>query len=180
MRYVTQPYVCLGPGNTRGMTHPFPAAIAARDVEALIGTLAPDVVLHSAVTKVPFRGREVVADTYRSVLEAFQELRIVDEFESENTHAFFWEGRMGGREVWGADRIRLDADGQVREITVLGRPMAGVATFLTEIGPRLARRRRGGLVAKLLRYTALPLPPMLGSLDPVSGWILNQPRARAR
>ena len=157
------------------MTHAFPAAIAARDVDALIETLASDVVLHSAVTNVPFTGREIVADTYRSVLESFQELRIVDEFESGQTHAFFWEGRMGGREVWGADRIRLDADGKVREITVVGRPMSGVATFLTEIGPRLARRRRGGLVAKLLRYVSLPLPPLLSSLDPVSAWILRRP-----
>jgi len=156
------------------MRHPFTSAIATRDVDALIETLAPEVVLYSAVTNVPFTGREVVADTYRSVLESFQELRIVDEFESDQTHAFFWEGRMGGREVWGADRIRLDADGRVREITVLGRPMAGVATFLTEIGPRLARRRRGGLVAQLLRYSALPLPPLLGSLDPVSAWILRR------
>src|SRR5215208_3135686 len=155
------------------MTHAFPAAIAARDVDALIETLASDVVLHSAVTNVPFTGREVVADTYRSVLESFQELRIVDEFESGQTHAFFWEGRMGGREVWGADRIRLDADGKVREITVVGRPMSGVATFLTEIGPRLARRRRSGLVARLLRMTSLPLPPLLSMLDPVSRWILR-------
>ena len=156
------------------MSHAFTTAIASRNVDALIDTLAPDVVLHSAVTNVPFTGREVVADTYRSVLEAFEELRVVDEFESGRTHAFFWEGRMGGREVWGADRLRLDAAGRVAEITVLGRPMSGVATFLTEIGPRVARRRRGGLAAKLLRYSALPLPPMLASLDPVSRWILRQ------
>ena len=42
--------------------------------------------------------------------------------------------------------------------TVLGRPLSGVATLLTGIGPRLARRRRGGPVAPLLRVTALPLP----------------------
>ena len=155
------------------MSHPFTAAIAASDPEALIETLAPGVVLHSAVTRAPFEGRDVVADTYRSVLEAFEEIRIVDEFESGDTHAFFWEGRMGGRFVSGADRIRLDADGKVREITVVGRPMSGVATFLTEIGPRLARRRRGGLVAKLLRLTALPLPPLLSLLDPVSRWIVR-------
>jgi hypothetical protein len=155
------------------MTHAFPAAIAARDAGALIDTLAPDVVLHSAVTTVPFEGRDLVADTYRSVLESFEEVRIVDEFESGDTHAFFWEGRMGGRAVSGADRIRLDAEGRVREITVVGRPMAGVATFLTDIGPRLARRRRGGLVAKLLRITSLPLPPLLSLLDPVSRWILR-------
>jgi hypothetical protein len=155
------------------MSHPFPAAIAAGDAAALIDTLAPNVVLHSAVTAAPFEGREVVADTYRSVLESFEEIRIVDEFESGGTHAFFWEGRMGGRLVSGADRIRVDADGRVTDITVLGRPMAGVATFVSEIGPRLARRRRGGWAARLLRLTALPLPPMLSLLDPVSRWILR-------
>ncbi len=155
------------------MTHAFIAGIAARDSGAVIDTLAPDVVLHSAVTAVPFEGRDLVADTYRSVLEAFEELRVVDEFESGDTHAFFWDGRMGGRPVTGADRIRLDAEGRVLEITVVGRPMSGVATFLTDIGPRLARRRRGGLVAKLLRITSLPLPPLLALLDPVSRWILR-------
>jgi hypothetical protein len=155
------------------MTHAFPAAIAARDAGALIDTLAPDVVLHSAVTRVPFEGRDLVADTYRSVLESFEEVRIVDEFETGDTHAFFWEGRIAGRPVAGADRIRLDGEGRVREITVVGRPMSGVATFLTEIGYRLARRRRGGLVARLLRVSSLPLPPLLSLLDPVSRWILR-------
>ena len=160
-------------GNVSLMSHAFPAAIAARDVNALIDTLAPDVVLYSAVTNAPFEGRDVVADTYRSVLESFEELRVVDEFENGDTHAFFWEGTMEGRYVAGADRLRLGPDGQVQEITVLGRPLSGVATFLTGIGPRLARRRRGGLVAKLLRVTALPLPPLLALLDPVSRWILR-------
>jgi SnoaL-like domain len=155
------------------MSHPFTAAIAAGDAGALIETLAPDVVLYSAVTKTPFAGREVVADTYRSVIESFEELRVVDEFEGGDTHAFWWEGRIDGRPVVGADRLRLDADGKVREITVTGRPLSGVATFVSGIGPRLARRRRGGLVARLLRITSLPLPPLLSLLDPVSRWILR-------
>jgi ketosteroid isomerase-like protein len=158
------------------MTHAFQAAIAARDADALIDTLAPDVVAHSALTDTPFEGREVVADTYRSVLESFEELRVVDEFESGDTYAFFWEGRMEGRHVAGADRVRLTADGKVREVTIFGRPMSGVATFLTGIGPRLARRRRGNLVARLLRVTALPLPPLLALLDPVTRWVLRAPR----
>ena len=148
------------------MSHAFPAAIAAGDANALIDTLAPDVVLYSAVTATPFVGREVVADTYRSVLESFEELRIVDEFESGDTHAFFWEGRMEGRAVTGADRIRLNPDGKVREITVLGRPMSGVATFLTGIGPRLARRRRGGAVATLLRVTRASAAPAARAAGP--------------
>lgn len=155
------------------MSHAFPAAIAARDAGALIDTLAPDVTLHSAVTKVPFQGRDVVGDTYRSVIESFDELRIVDEFEGEGTVAFFWEGRMGGRPVAGADRVRLDADGKVREITVTGRPLSGLAMFLAEIGFRLARRRRSALAARVLRMTALPLPSLLSVVDPLARWIVR-------
>src|ERR687897_649659 len=91
------------------------------------------------------------------------------------THAFFWEGRIEGRYVAGADRFRLNADGQVREITIVGRPMAGLSTFLTGIGPRLARRRRGGLGATLLRVSALPLPPLFAFLDRLTPWILRAP-----
>ena len=155
------------------MSHPFTQALAARDADALIATLAPDVVLHSAVTAAPFEGRDLVADTYRAVVASFEEVRVVDEFESGDTHAFFWEGRIEGRFVAGADRIRLNADGKVREVTIVGRPLSGLATFLTGIGPRLARRRRGELVAKLLRFSALPLPPLFAFLDRISPWILR-------
>ncbi|HZA85250.1 MAG TPA: nuclear transport factor 2 family protein [Acidimicrobiales bacterium] len=158
------------------MSHPFTQALAARDAEALIATLAPDVVLYSAVTKTPFEGRDVVADTYRSVLESFEEVRVVDEFESGDAHSFWWEGQIEGRYVAGADRFRLDAEGRVREVTIVGRPMSGVATFVTGIGFRLARRRRGALVARILRLTSLPLPPMLTLLDPVTSWVLRARR----
>lgn len=155
------------------MSHAFTEAIAARDIDALIATLAPDVVLHTAVARSPFEGRDVVADTYRSVLESFEDLRVVDEFESGDTHAFFWEGTMDGRYVGGADRIRANPDGSVREITVISRPMSGSATLLAAIGPRLANRRRGHLAARVLRIASLPLPILLGLLEPVTRWIVR-------
>ena len=111
------------------------------------------------------------------MLESFEEVRIVDEFRSGDTHAFFWEGRMEGRYVAGADRLRLDPDGKVREITVVGRPLSGLSGFLTGIGFRFARRRRGPLVARLLRLTSLPLGPLFSLLDPVSRWIVRGKRS---
>ena len=151
--------------------HPFSAGIAARDLDAVVESLAPDVVLHSAVARAPFEGREVVGDLYASVLESFEELRVIEEFQDGDTHAFFWEGRMGGRYVAGADRFRVDSQNRVAEITILARPLSGLATFLTEIGFRLARRRRGRVVATLLRLSALPLPPLFSLLDPVVRWL---------
>jgi ketosteroid isomerase-like protein len=151
--------------------HAFTAAIAARDVDALVDSLAPDVVLHSAVAVSPFEGKDVVADVYRSVLESFEELRIVDEFRSGDTHCFWWEGRMDGRFVAGADRVRSDADGRAREITVLGRPLSGVSTFVSAIGLRFGTRRRGPAVGRALRLSALPLPVLFKLLEPITRWL---------
>jgi hypothetical protein len=152
-------------------SHPFVAGIAARDPDAVAETLASDVVLYTTAARTPLVGRDVVAELYVSVLESFDELRIVDEFQSGDTHAFFWEGQIQGRFVAGADRFRLDAEGKVRENTVVGRPLSGLSTFLTGIGFRFASRRRGPLVGWLLRLTALPLGPLFSLLDPVTQWV---------
>jgi len=141
----------------------------------LVATLADDVVLHAAVTAAPFEGKETVAELYASVIDSFQQVEVVDEFDTGDTHAFFWRGRIEGRFVEGADRLRVDGEGKVREITVVGRPFSGLATFLTGIGARFARRRRGRLVALLLRLPMLPLPPLFTLLDPITRW-LARPR----
>jgi ketosteroid isomerase-like protein len=167
------------PAATAAGAHPFTAALAARDIDALVDALAADIVVYSAVTSVPFEGRDTVRDLYESLFEAFEELRIVDRFESADTHAFFWEGRIDGRYVAGADRLRLNAAGKVREITIVGRPLSGLATFISGIGYQFARRRRGGLVARLLRLTALPLPRLFAALEPLIRWI-SRGRGTAR
>jgi hypothetical protein len=156
--------------------HPFAAAIEAGDHTALVDTLAPDVVLHSAVTLTTFDGRETVGELYASVIESFEELKVVDDFPGDGAYAFFWRGRMEGRFVEGADRLRLDDAGKVKEITVVGRPLSGLATFLTGIGAHFARRRRGPAVGRALRLTARPLPPMLAMLDPVTQWMIGAKR----
>jgi hypothetical protein len=102
----------------------------------------------------------------------------VDELESGDTYAFFWEGRLDGVDVAGADRVRMNSDGQVREVTIMARPIYGSAAFLSGTGPRFARRRRGGVVARVVRITGFPLPRLLRLLiDPVTGWLM---RGRSR
>ncbi len=165
--------------STGSARHPFAAAIATRDHGALLDTLAPDVVLYPAVTATPFRGREIVGELYASVIDSFQHVEVIDEFPSADTYAFFWRGQIEGRFVEGADRLRLDGEGKVREITVVARPLSGLSTFLTGIGARFARRRRGRVVAAILRLSALPLPPTFSLLDPITGW-LARPTGRRR
>jgi hypothetical protein len=157
--------------------HPFTAAIVARDHAALVDTLAPDVVLHPAVTRTTFDGRETVGEVYAAVIDSFEELEVVEELSRGDTHAFFWRGQIEGRFVEGADWFRLADDGKVREIIVMGRPLSGLATFLTGTGARFARRRMGGAVATMLRLTARPLPPIFATLDPVTRWLARPARS---
>jgi hypothetical protein len=152
--------------------HAFTAALAARDVDALAATLAPDAVLHSAVTGVPFEGREVLADLYASLFESFEELRVTDELTKGHTLVFFWEGRMDGQFVEGADRVRLNPEGKVQDITIVGRPLTGLSAFVTKLGTKFARRRRGALVARALRVATLPLPYLFRAFDPITRWLL--------
>jgi SnoaL-like protein len=168
--------VSAAPETLQATRHPFSAAIEARDHKVLVDTLAPDVVLHSAVTRTTFDGRETVGEVYAAVIDSFEEIEVVDEFSSDDTHVFFWRGRIEGRFVEGADRLRLDGAGKVREITVVGRPLSGLATFLTGIGARFVRRRRGRVAATMLRLTARPLPPIFATLDPVTRWMARPGR----
>jgi hypothetical protein len=159
--------------DTAAAHHAFTNALAARDIDALVGTLAPDAVLYSAITSTPFEGREVIADVYRSLFDGFEDLRVTDQFQNGDTHVFFWEGTIDGRFVAGADRFRVDDAGQVREITIVGRPLTGLAGFITGLGFHFARRRRGQLVARILRATALPLAPMFSLVDRIVGWLIR-------
>ena len=119
---------------TAAASHPFTAALARRDLDALAASLAPDAVLHSAVTSALFEGRDVLLDVYASLFESFEELRVTDQFSNADTHVFFWEGRIEGRPVEGADRLRIDAAGKVRDITIVGRPLSGLAGFISALG----------------------------------------------
>lgn len=167
------------PDRSAPRRHPFPAAIQARDHAALVETLAPDVMLRSAVTRTTFDGRDTVAEVYASVIDAFEDVEVIDDLSSADTYVFFWRGRMEGRDVEGVDRLRLDSGGKVREITVFGRPLSGLAAFLTSIGERFARRRRGDAAARTLKLTAQPLAPLLDALEPVTRWLIKPPRRSA-
>ena len=154
--------------------HPFTAALAARDIDALVDALAPDAVLHSAITATPFEGREVVTDVYASVFDAFEEFRVTEEFRNDDTHVFFWEGRIDGRYVAGADRIR-DQRGRQGARHHDRRQAADRAGRLHHRA-RDTTSRAGGAAqwsARILRVTALPLAPMFSLVDRIVGWLIR-------
>jgi hypothetical protein len=118
--------------------HPFRLAAERDDVDALVDTLAPDVVLHSPVTFAPYVGKETVGGLVRLVSEALEGWRCVTELQrSEADIALVFRARVGAREIEGLDLLRLDAAGLVAELTVMCRPLSGLIALAQTIGPKV-------------------------------------------
>jgi hypothetical protein len=107
-------------------SHPFRAAVEARDVEGMLALLTPDVVLNSPVKFQPFEGRESVRALFRALFEVFEDFHYTDELEGDGTHALIFRARVGDRDLEGLDLLREGPDGLISEVTVMVRPMSGL------------------------------------------------------
>ena len=151
---------------------PFRAAFEARDHDALVEALSPDVALRSPIFEVPFTGRDEVGDLFAVLLEELWPLTYLDEIPGD-PHILHFTGEIKGKTLEGVDLIHLDEEDRVQEITVFFRPFPAIAAFLSQTGPKLARRRggaggaaalkvAGAPVSALMRVTAATGPGMLG------------------
>jgi len=120
------------------MTHPFRAAVEARDLPAMSALLAPNVVFLSPVAFQPFRGRDAVTEVLGNVLEVLEDFAYVDELEGRGSHALIFTATVAGRTVQGLDHLRLDEDGLVSEFTVMVRPLSGLIALAEAMAPRVA------------------------------------------
>jgi hypothetical protein len=118
--------------------HPFRAAAETHDIDALLATLADDVVLHSPVTYQPYVGKATVGGVLRLVSEAFDGWRCVQEISGpDHVIGFVFRTQVGDRELEGLDLLRLGPDGLVLELTVMIRPLSGAIALAQAIGPKV-------------------------------------------
>jgi hypothetical protein len=119
------------------MAHPFRAAVEAKDLDAMIATLAPGVSFHSPVTFKPFEGRDAVAVVLGAVVQVFDDFRYTDELAGDGTLALIFEARVGDRQVQGMDLLRFDAEGLIEDFTVMVRPLSATLALRDAMGRQL-------------------------------------------
>jgi limonene-1,2-epoxide hydrolase len=102
----------------------FRNAVEAQDADALVASLAEDVVFQSPVVFRTYRGRAEVGGLLRVVLRVLQDFRYADELHSDRQTALVFTARVGDRNLDGIDLIEVDADGLVTRLTVFVRPMS--------------------------------------------------------
>ena len=117
----------------------FRAAVEARDPAAMEAALHPDVVFRSPAVHTPYEGREKTMELLGHVIEVFEDFRYVEELHGESLHGLVFEARVGDKRLQGWDRLKLDADGLVTELTVMVRPLSGLIALAQAMGERLGR-----------------------------------------
>jgi len=117
----------------------FERAVEARDLDAVVAALAPDVVFRSPVVYRPYEGREVVAKIIEAVIQVFDDFEYVQRLEADGAEALIFRASVGDRELDGLDLLQLDEEGLVSELTVMVRPMSGVQALAAAMGEQLER-----------------------------------------
>ncbi len=129
------------------------AAVEARDIEAFLKTLAPDIALHSLITmRTQFRGHDEMRTLMRALFASVQDIRYFEDVGDATTRALFYRARVGRQAVEEATLVRLDANALVTEIRLWFRPLPGLTAVMAKLGPKLVRpqgRLRAAAVAGL-------------------------------
>jgi SnoaL-like domain len=117
----------------------FQSAVEARDLDAVIDALSPDVVFRSPVVYKPYEGRELVSAVLGAAVRVFEDFEYVRRIESDDGVALIFKARVGDRALDGLDLLRFDEDGLITELTVMVRPMSGVHALAAAMGEELER-----------------------------------------
>ena len=116
--------------------------VRERDIDALDGLLADDVVFHSPVVHTPQRGRPITAMYLAAAVVVFgnETFRYVREWHASHDAVLEFVVTIDGIEVNGVDMIRWDDAGRIVEFKVMLRPLKAINLIHQKMGAMLQSR----------------------------------------
>ena len=116
--------------------------VRERDIDALDGLLADDVVFHSPVVHTPQRGRPITAMYLAAAVVVFgnESFRYVREWHASHDAVLEFVVTIDGIEVNGVDMIRWDDAGRIVEFKVMLRPLKAINLIHQKMGAMLQSR----------------------------------------
>ena len=144
--------------------HPFRVALRTRDLDAWMQELSPEIKVLSPFTSAPLAGLATARVLFGILFETLGEVKLTNEYADADSHAFFWQGYIGGRTIESVVRLRYDEHGKVAEIKVLIRPLVALVVFASVVAPQLAATR-GPTRGVLVRLATIPLKVIVTLID---------------
>jgi hypothetical protein len=107
----------------------FRAAAEAKDFAQAEDLFADDATFRSPMVFKPYEGRETIKVILGAVVQVFEDFRYIAHVETGDTAVLEFEARVGDRELQGVDILKFNEDGSIAELTVMVRPMSGLAAL---------------------------------------------------
>lgn len=115
----------------------FRKAVESGDADAIVGTLAENVVLKSPILFRPIEGKAAVSAILRAVVRVFRDFRYLAELHEVDASghataktALEFVANVGDKQIHGIDLGVVDADGNVVELAVFVRPYGATNVFM--------------------------------------------------
>ena len=115
----------------------FRAAAEAKDFEAGRHLFTEDVTFRSPFVHKPYEGIDALAFLLGHVVQVFEGFRYISHVESGDTAVLMFEAEVNGRQLQGVDILKFNEDDKISEMTVMVRPMSGLAAVGEEMGRRI-------------------------------------------
>ncbi|MEV0237264.1 nuclear transport factor 2 family protein [Nonomuraea sp. NPDC050786] len=151
----------------------------AHDVDALLATLADDVVFRSPLSATAsFTGKEEVRELFSVVFDALSDLRYQNDVGDGRRRALTATARLGRQEIHEAALVEVGEDGLIKEITMWIRPLPGLTAMMAALGPGLAKATGRPGLPWLVSAAVKPLAAMTRLGDRTLVPLLTRRRSR--
>ncbi|MDQ3572932.1 MAG: nuclear transport factor 2 family protein [Actinomycetota bacterium] len=104
----------------------FRHAAESKDFADVDHLFTEDCTFRSPVVFKPYEGRDALRMILTAVSQVFENFRYLDQVENADTAVLRFTATVDDREVEGVDILKFTEDGQIRELTVMVRPMSGM------------------------------------------------------
>lgn len=114
------------------------AAVAVKDVDAIVACMAEGIRMHSPTKMSPFEGKDTVRFLFSHLVEVLEDFRFTTLVEQDDTAVLFFACTIGGRAAEGCDVLTFGEDGLIHDFKVLIRPLRGLEALNEIMGKRIA------------------------------------------
>jgi len=115
----------------------FRAAAESKDFEAGRHLFTEDVTFRSPFVHKPYEGIDALSFLLGNVVQVFENFRYISHIETGDTAVLVFEAEVNGRQLQGVDILKFDENGKISEMSVMVRPMTGLAAVGEEMGRRI-------------------------------------------
>lgn len=122
----------------RATADAFRQAASGNDPGSLAAILAPDVRFFSPAVHQPYEGHEAVMTVLGAALRVLHPLEYTDVVVSDDRAVLFFTTEVGGKRVEGIDALRFNAEGRIRELVVMIRPLSALNTVVEAMAKELS------------------------------------------